>query len=104
MKSVAIAVFNAHVTEHMPAAAPVPAQTAPAPRGPKLECPKVEMGGSMEEWNVYERRWDAYVAGSGLDAANCASHLFDCAGEELKNIILKMDSTILSRPTTELLQ
>ena len=69
-KSVALAIFNAHVTEYMPPTqvAPSPPQTAPAPRGPKLERPKVEMGISMEEWNVFSRRWDAYVLGSGLDA------------------------------------
>ena len=104
-KSIALVVFNAHVTEHMPtpAAAQAPPPTALAPRGPKLERPKVDLGVSMEEWNVYERRWDAYVLGSGLNAANCASHLFDCAGEELKNIIVKMDPTILSKPTADLL-
>ena len=72
LKSVALTIFNAHVTEHMPVA-PSPPQTAPAPRGPKLERPKVEMGISMEEWNVFSRRWDAYVLDSGLDANNCAS-------------------------------
>ena len=57
-KSIALVVFNAHVTEHMPtpAAAQAPPPTALAPRGPKLERPKVDLGVSMEEWNVYERR------------------------------------------------
>ena len=71
-KSVALAVFAAHVTAHStPPAAPAPT-TAPAPRGPpKLERPKVGMGISMEEWNVFKRRWDAFVIESGLDANAC---------------------------------
>ena len=100
-KSVALAIFTAHVTEHTaPPAAPT---TAQARSGPKLERPKVEMGISMEEWNVFKRRWDAYVIGSGLDADTCTSQLFDCTGEELGNTILKSKSTILSGTTKDLL-
>ena len=104
-KSVALAVFAAHVTQHAPTPptpAPAPPVSAPAHRGPKLERPKVEMGVSMEEWNIFTRRWDAYVIGEGLDAANCSSQLLQCAGQELGDIILKSYPTILSQATTEL--
>ena len=100
-KSVALAIFTAHVTEHT--APPTAPTTAQARSGPKLERPKVEMGISMEEWNVFKRRWDAYVIGSGLDADTCTSQLFDCTGEELGNTILKSKSTILSGTTKDLM-
>ena len=102
-EAVDIAVFNAHVTAHMPTTTAAPVTTpAPARRGPKLERPKVDTGVSLEEWNVFARRWDAFVLGSGLEADDCASQLFQCAGGELGDDILKMDPAVLTRPTQDL--
>ena len=98
-EAVAIALLNAHVTEHT--ATPVNTST-PSPRGPKLDRPKVDVGVSLEEWNVFTRRWDAFVLGSGLDTNSCSSQLFDCAGTELGDNILKMDPNILTRSTDDL--
>ena len=36
-------------------------------KGPKLERPKVNIGVTLEEWNIFKRRWDVFVSGSGLD-------------------------------------
>ena len=103
-ENVAIAIFNAHVTEHMPNTGHTAPTTtsATAPRGPKLARPKVDIGVSLEEWNVFARRWDAFVLGSGLDATSCTSQLFECAGEELGDDILKTEPAILTRPTRDL--
>ena len=101
-EAVGIALLNAHATSHLPNnnTAPVVQTTA---RGPKLERPKIDVGVSLEEWNVFTRRLDAFVTGSGLDPANYSAQLFQCAGEELGDAILKMDSTIVSGPTNTLL-
>ena len=104
LKSVALAVFTAHVTAHSaPPATPTPAATVPqAPRGQKLDRPKVGMGISKEDWNVFKRRWDAYVIGSGLDAADCSSQLFGCTDEKLGDTILKSPPQILTKATSVL--
>ena len=87
-ESIAVAVFNAHVTSHMPTSTTTIAPAAPtAPRGPKLERPMVDVGVSLEEWNVFTRRLDAFVIGSGLDPQNYSSQLFQCAGKELGDAI-----------------
>ena len=76
---------------------------ASAPRGPRLDRPKVDVGINQEEWNIFARRWDAFTAGSGLDASNCSSQLFQCAGETLGDSLLKADPTIFSKPTSDLM-
>ena len=70
---------------------------------PKLDPPKVDVGVSLEEWNVFTRRLDAFIIGSGLDPTNRSSQLFQCAGDQLGDAILKMDKTIASGPTATLL-
>ena len=97
-ESIAIAIFNAHVTSHSSA----PAAPA-APRGPKLLRPTVDIGVSLEDWNVFTRRLNAFVIGSGLDPHNYSSQLFQCAEKELGDAILKMDSEIVNGPTDILL-
>ena len=102
-ETIAVAVFNAHATSHMPSST-TPAQATPAaPRGPKLERPKVDIGVSLEEWNVFTRRLDAFVVGSGLDPNDYSAQLFQCAGVELGDAILKMDRNIVNGPTDTLL-
>ena len=53
---VACALLGAHSTIHINS---IPARFPPAPviRGPKLERPKMDIGISLEEWNVFKRRW-----------------------------------------------
>ena len=98
-----ISLLNGHATVHIPNPA-IPAPAAPvAPRGPKLDRPKVDVGVSLEEWNVLTRRLDAFIIGSGLDPTNRSSQLFQCAGDQLGDAILKMDKTIASGPTATLL-
>ena len=68
-----------------------------------MERPKVDIGISQEEWNVFERRWDAFVLGSGLDPLSSSTQLFQCAGVALGDSLLKSDPTSVAKPTTELM-
>ena len=43
---------------------------ASAPRGPKLEQPKINIGVTVEEWNIVTRRWDVFRSGSENDEAS----------------------------------
>jgi hypothetical protein len=33
-------------------------ESAPVPHGPKLDRPKVDIGITTEQWNVFVRRWE----------------------------------------------
>jgi len=98
-EAIACVLLSAHTTSHS-----APRYQAPEhSRGPQLERPKVEMGINPEEWNVFTRRWNAFVAGSGLDPANCSSQLFQCASPDLGDSLLKSYPTIVSQPTSDVL-
>ena len=51
--------------------------------------PKVDIGVSTEGWNVFARRWEVFHTGSGIDDASAPSQLFQCAGTELSDSLLK---------------
>ena len=69
-------------------------------KDPKLDRPKVNIGVTLEEWNIFKRRWDVFVSGSGLDPDASSSQLFQCAGDELGDSLLKTDPSIVSKPTS----
>ena len=57
-EAVAIALLNAHMHSHT--------QSSKVKRGgPKLDRPVIEAGASMEEWNLFTRKW-RIVEGNGL--------------------------------------
>ena len=89
-EALAIALLANHGLAHqiVPAAIAEPTQT-PSLRGPKLERPKVHVGVSIEEWNVFVRRWEVFRTGSGIDNASAPSQLFQCAGPDLGDRLLK---------------
>ena len=100
-QKVAIALLCNHNSVHLtPQHAPgVPA----AARGPRLDRPKIDVGVSEEQWNVFQRRWSAFANGSGIDPNDSSSQLFQCSSDDLGNGLLKSDPDILSKPTIELL-
>lgn len=95
-ETVACTLLSAHSTIHMGG------RTRVAP-GPKLERPKVDSGLNQEEWNLFIRRWDAFVNGSGLDPVDCSTQLFQCASDSLGDSLLRSNPGIMNRPTDELL-
>ncbi|KAK3725257.1 hypothetical protein QZH41_001290 [Actinostola sp. cb2023] len=103
-EAIAIALLANHGLAHQstpPAiAGPVP---APVPRGPKLDRPKVNVGVSTEGWNVFVRRWEVFRTGSGIDNASAPAQLFQCAGLELGDSILKANPDAASDNLSQLL-
>ena len=93
---VACALLAAHTPAHNVAPAPMTS-------GPKLERPKIDIGVTLEQWNMFERRWDVFVNGSGINPTNSSPQLFQCASEELGNNLLKIDANVTSKPTKLLL-
>jgi len=99
---VAIAYFNAHMLSHTH---PPPAQQSVVRRsGPKLDRPVIESGASMEEWNLFTRRWTIFKEGSHIDNADASRHLFQCADGPLGDALLKMDPDIVNKSIDEVLQ
>ena len=95
-EAVTCALLAAHSTIHMTG----PPRAAVVIKGPKLDRPKVNIGVTLEEWNIFKRRWDVFVSGSGLDPDASSSQLFQCAGDELGDSLLKTDPSIVSNPTS----
>ena len=92
-EAVACALLAAHSTIHVAG----PPRAVVVIQDPKLERPKVNIGVTLEE-NIFKRRWD--VSGSGLDLDASSSRLFQCAGDELGDSLLKTDPFTVSKPTS----
>ena len=102
---VAIAYFNAHMYVHTHPPATRPASTSVAHRnGPKLDRPTIETGVSMEEWNMFERRWAIFKEGSHIADENASHHLFQCADSLLGDSLLKTDPEIVNKDVYEVLR
>ena len=103
-EALAIALLMNHGFVHQH---PAPVMAAPpqvsAPQGPKLDRPTVDVGVSIEEWNVFIRRWAVFRTGSGIAAAQAPFQLFQCAGPALGDSLLKADPNAASRPLPDLI-
>ncbi|XP_048589654.1 uncharacterized protein LOC125573262 [Nematostella vectensis] len=98
--AIAVALLNNHGLAHQ---ALPPAPTAPPPaRGPKLDRPKVDIGISIEEWNIFMRRWGVFRSGSGITDAQAPFQLFQCAGPDLGDSLLKANPGATSLPLQDL--
>ena len=104
-EDLAIALLTNHGLAHQNTA-PTATASAPEPvlRGPKLDRPKVNVGVSTEEWNVFVRRWEVFRAGSRIDDSSAPSQLFQCAGPELGDSILKAKPDAASDSLPQLLE
>ena len=71
--------------------------------GPKLNPPKVEMGTTQEEWNLFQRRWIVFQSGSNISDSAAAPQLFQCASEERGDALLKVDISITQQPLAVLM-
>ena len=63
----AIALLTNHGLAHQNTAPAESPQPAPTLQGPKLERPKVDVFVSIEDWNVFVRRWEVFRTGSGIN-------------------------------------
>ena len=102
-EALVIAILANHRLAHLNSQPVSTAQAPVAPRGPKLERPKVDIGVTTEGWNVFVRRWDVFRSGSGIDEASAPSQLFQCAGTELGDSLLKANPKAASDTLPELL-
>lgn len=85
---------------------PTTSGTAPTQniRAPSLDRPKVDVGVSTEEWNVFVRRWNVFRTGSGISETTAPAQLFQCAGPQLGDNILKAHPDATSGTLDQLLE
>ena len=96
--SIVSALLQLHDREHQPTSSGNPA------RGPKLPRPSVCTGIDVESWNSFVRLWEAYRDGSGIDDRYAGIQLFQCASDELKNLLLKSDRTVATKPADDVIR
>ena len=99
-KAVACAILQSHAFSH---AAPGPNFNRAPSEGPKLTRPSIDVGVSLEAWNVFTRRWQMFREGSGINEASATAQLFQCTSQSLGDSLLKSDAEIVSKPLQELL-
>ena len=83
-ETVCVALLNTHALQH----ATTTPTTVPRLSGPKLVRPMVSNGITLEEWNMFRRRWEVFADGSGILVngaydPTAAHQLFQCADDSL---------------------
>ena len=72
-EAVACAILQSHAFSH---ATPGPNSIRAPSEGPKLTRPSIDVGVSLEAWNVFTRRWQMFRQGSGINEASATAQLF----------------------------
>ena len=96
-EAVACAVLQNHTFSY---AVPGPNLNRAPSDGPKLARPSIDVGVSLEAWNVFTRRWR--MQGSGINEASATARLFQCGSRSLGDGLLKSDAKIVSEPLQKL--
>eukprot|EP00794_Sanderia_malayensis_P000858 gene858-150_t len=103
-EALAIALLNNHGLAHQNMSAMNPAlPQSQAARGPRLDRPKIDVGVSIEEWNIFVRRRDVFRSGSDIDGPSAPLQLFQCAGPALGDSLLKANPQVTSQSLEDLL-
>ena len=92
-EAVACAILQSHAFSH---AVPGPNFNRASSEGPKLSRPSIDVGVSLEAWNVFTRRWQMFMQGSGINEASATAQLFQCASQSLGDSLIKSDAERLS--------
>ena len=61
--------------------------------GPNVDRSKVDIGISLEEWNMFEWHWNVFQTGCKIDMEAAAPQLFQCASNPLQSV-----EVVLVRP------
>ena len=96
----AVALLNNHNLAHQVVR---PAGDTASHRMPQLDRPRVDVGVSLEQWNIFLRKWEVFRRGCGIDNGSAAFQLFQCAETDLSDSLLRAYPTVTSRPEAEVL-
>ena len=102
LRALAIAMLQNHGLAHQASiAGPEPTPNA---RPPSLERPRIDVGVATEDWNVFVTRWNVFHTGSGINEGTAAVQLFQCAGPQLGDHILKTNPNATTDHPEQLLE
>ena len=62
------------------------------------------MGVDSEVWNTFQRRWNNFRRGSGIDDASASTQILECASDAFADALLKADPDITTRPIAEVVE
>ena len=96
-EAIAVALLNTHALVHSTGSA---ANASTHLQCPRLDRRRIDMGVSLEEWNIFTRRWNNFQTGSNMNERVSASQ---CASETLGDALLKVDADITSQPINVLM-
>ena len=102
-EAIAVALLAKHGISHQTPNQSTAPTAPPPPQAPKLDRPTVDIGVTIEEWNAFVQRWEVFRQGSSIDERAAPAQLFQCAGQELGDSLLKVDPKALSIPLKQLL-
>ena len=92
-EAVAVVLMSTHAISHSQAT-----NISHSHTGPKLDRPKIGLGSSMEQWNIFTRKWDLFKSGSNISEQMAATQLLHCADEDLADSLFKSDPQIARLP------
>ena len=96
----AAAILNVHSHMHVTAPTQLPLHAL----GPKLVRLKLQLNSTNKDWNAFNRRWETYRIGSGIQRVNASGQLLECASEQLGNIVLCAEPAFTTKPLDEALK
>ena len=104
-EAIACALLQSHAFIHNSASAVYqrdePTQARKCP-GLILERPCIDIGVSMEDWNLFLRRWRVFKEGSGISDTAPPPQLFQSTSKALGDNLLKFDADITTKPLDEI--
>ena len=70
----------------------------------KLTAPSIGVGSSPDQWASFKQQWGMYKTGMAISTAMCATALFHCCDEELRqDLIRDLQTDVASMSETDLL-
>ena len=98
-EAVAVVLLSTHAISHTASS-----NASNVRRGPKLDRPKVELGISMEQWNLFVRKWNVFKTGTDIADGLDSIQLFQCAEESLGDAMFMVDFNITAKSTNDVLE
>ena len=99
LAAVAVVLLSTHAISHTASS-----NASNVRSGPKLDRTKVELGISMEQWNLLVRKWNVFKTGSDIANGLDSIQLFQCAEESLGDAMFMVDSDIIAKSTNDVLE
>ena len=96
---VAVALLNAHVTEHVNPTTTGQSQARPPP----VDRPRLQAASPKAEWEIFSSKWRSFKAATNLSADKVVHQLLGCLEGDLANLVYNKHATPETLEEEELL-